>query len=97
MGHLELSADVARSHAHFGHFDDASARNVGQRASVDEVSAKLIHLAVGLLAGGGSGRSGRGCGSRLVLARIVQMIVMLEHGARLGGGAVWQVGSGWLI
>lgn len=49
VGDAQLTADVARSDAHPGQFDDAHANGVGQRPTVDEHAAQLVHLAVLLL------------------------------------------------
>lgn len=49
VGDAQLTADVARSDADPGQFDDAHADRVGQRPTVDEHAAQLVHLAVLLL------------------------------------------------
>lgn len=43
---FELAADIARPDAQVGHFNDAHANRVGQRAAVDKNSAELIDFAV---------------------------------------------------
>lgn len=49
MRDAQLTADVTRPDADAGQFDDAHSDRVGQRPSVDEHAAELVHLAVLLL------------------------------------------------